>query len=94
MKTENSIEKGKHAGAIILCDMIKALFTVLPFVLFYILIIGLEKYVDRLSDIFLFMIVCESVGGLFTIFDTIHNVVDFEEEEIKQLEDEVLEKQE
>lgn len=94
MRTENNIEKGKHAGMLILCDMVKAVFTVVPFLLVYIIIRELEKYVQQLSDIFLFMIICESVGALFVIFDTIHNVIDFDSEEIKELAEEVIEKKE
>ena len=94
MKTENNIEKGKHAGAIIICDTIKVLFTIIPFALFYVLIVGLEKYVDRLSDIFLFMILCEALGGILAIFDTINNVIDFNDAEVKELENEVLESNE
>lgn len=89
MKIENHIEKGKHAGAIIVCDTIQCLMTILPFALVYILIKELEKYTAQLSNIFLFMIVCESVGSLFVIIDTIRNVIDYSEEELKELEEEI-----
>lgn len=92
MKAENNIEKGKHAGAIIVCEFLQVVMTVLPFLVCYLLIAALEKEIERVSDIILFMIVCESVGGLFLVFDTIRNVIDYSEEELKELEDEIKEK--
>lgn len=90
MKTENNIEKGKHAGAIIICDIFSTLMTITPFVICYVVLKELEKYLNNVSDIFVFLIICESVGGLFIIIDTIKNVIDFSDEEVKELEEEVL----
>lgn len=80
MKIQNSIDKGKHAGAIIIFDTLKALMTVMPFALGYLLIEQLQKYYAQVSDIFLFITICEAVCGVFCVFDTIKNSIDFEEE--------------
>lgn len=75
LKTENNLEKGKHAGLIIICDFIGECMKILPFVLLYILISELQKYTVQFSDILLFMIICESVGAIFILLDTCKNVV-------------------
>lgn len=81
MRVQNSIEAGKHAGAIILYDTFKALMTVLPFALGYLIVNEIQKYYAQVSDIFLFITICEAVGGFFCILDTIHNTIDYNEEE-------------
>lgn len=78
MKTENNIQKGKHAAAIIICDIFQVLMTILPFVLCYIVIGELQKFGTQSKEIFLFLIVCESVGGFLVIVDTIKNVTNWE----------------
>lgn len=80
MKVENSIQKGKHAGLLILCEMIQAIMTVVPFVLVYLLVKGIQQATGNVLDIFAFMIACESVGGFLCIIDTTKNVIDYEEE--------------
>lgn len=77
MKIQNSIEAGKHAGLIIVFETIKALMTILPFALCYIIVNELQKYYMEVSKIFLFLTICEAVGGFFCILDTIINVSDF-----------------
>lgn len=86
MRVQNSIEAGKHAGILIIYDTIKALMTVLPFALCYVMVNEIQKYFAEVSKIFLFITICEAVGGLFFILDTINNVVDYPAEENKESE--------
>lgn len=81
MRVQNSMEAGKHAGLIIIYDTIKAIMTVLPFLLCYIMVNEIQKYFAEVSKIFLFITICEAVGGLFMILDTISNVVDYSDKE-------------
>lgn len=81
MRVQNSMEAGKHAGLIIIYDIIKAIMTVLPFLLCYIMVNEIQKYFAEVSKIFLFITICEAVGGLFMILDTISNVVDYSDKE-------------
>lgn len=86
MKVQNSIEAGKHAGIIIVFEIVNVFMTVLPFLLCYWFISELQKYYAEVSNIFLFIVICESIGGLFIVLDTIKNVLTFEE--IKEQEKE------
>lgn len=77
MQVQNDLEKGKHAGAIIVCKTIQVMMTVAPFLLFYFIFGELSKVAIQLQNIFLFLTVCEAVGGLLIILDTIVNVIDY-----------------
>lgn len=81
MKTENEVQKGKHAGAIIVFTTIEMLSTVLPFAICYILFKGLAGVIKNVEDIFLFITICEAVGGLFVIIDATKNCIDYAETE-------------
>ena len=77
MQVQNDLEKGKHAGAIIICKTIQVAMTVAPFLLFYYVFGELSRVAIQLQNIFLFLTVCEAVGGLLIILDTIANVIDY-----------------
>lgn len=80
MQVENNIEKGKHAGAIILIKTIQVIFTVLPFLLCYFVFNELEAQSVSVKSVFLFITVCETLGGLMLIFDAIANCIDYGED--------------
>lgn len=80
MQVQNDIEKGKHAGAIIICRTMQAAMTVAPFLLLYYVFDSLAKLSIQIQNIFLFLTVCEAVGGLLMIIDTIANVIDYSDE--------------
>lgn len=84
MRVQNSLEAGKHAGIIIIYDTIKALMTVLPFALLYVIVNEIQKYFAEVSKIFLFITICEAVGGFLFILDTIHTVTDFSQIDSKE----------
>lgn len=84
MKTQNAIEEGKHAALIIIFETVKVLMTILPFALCYIFVNELQKYFAQVSKIFLFVTICEAVGGLFIILDTIKNATKTESSEEKK----------
>lgn len=77
MKVENNLEKGKHAAAIIVCKTIQVVMTVIPFLLLYYVFDSFSKMSIQIQNIFLFLTVCEAVGGLFIVIDTVVNVVDY-----------------
>ena len=80
MQVQNDLEKGKHAGAIIICKTIQVTMTVAPFLLGYYIFQELAKIAIQLQNIFLFLTVCEAVGGLFVVLDTVANVIDYSDE--------------
>ena len=77
MQVQNDLEKGKHAGAIIICKTIQVAMTVAPFLLFYYIFGELSRIAIEIQHIFLLLTICEAVGGLFIIIDTIANVIDY-----------------
>lgn len=81
METQNSIQRGKHAGAIILCKILQVACTALPFFLGYVAFAELEAHAVSVKSIFLFVFACEAVGGVFVVLDAIANVVDYSEGE-------------
>lgn len=80
MQVENNLQKGKHAGAIIIVKTIQVISTILPFFLCYRVFAAIEAEAMSVKNIFLFITVCEAVGGFFIVVDTIANVVDYSEE--------------
>lgn len=74
MKLENSLQKGKHAGFIILITVLQMAMTVAPFLLFYYVFDNLEKLMISIKDIFFILTIFEAIGSIFVIFDTIINV--------------------
>lgn len=81
MQIQNDLEKGKHAGAIIICKTIQVAMTVAPFVLLYYVFDSLAKLSIQIQNIFLFLTICEAVGGLLVILDTIANVIDYSDKQ-------------
>lgn len=73
-KIENNLQKGKHAGIIILITILQMAMTIAPFVLFYYVFENLEQAMVSIKDIFFILTIFESIGSLFIIFDTIINV--------------------
>lgn len=84
METENALEKGKHAGAIIICKFIEVCCTVLPFFLGYYIFKTLREMIGKTENLFLYLGITIAVGGLFMLFDTIKNVIAFDEEVIEE----------
>lgn len=80
MEVENNIQKGKHAGAIIIIKTIQILATILPFFLGYRIFAAIEAEAMSTKNIFLFITICEAAGGFLVICDTIANVIDYSEE--------------
>ena len=80
METENNIQKGKHAGAIIILKTLQMAMTVTPFLLLYFLFDELSRVAIQVRDVFFFLTICESVGGLLVVMDTIANVIDYSED--------------
>lgn len=78
MTIENSQEQGKHAGLIIIAKILEILMAIIPFIACYILFNEISKTAIQIKNIFLMIAICEAVGGLFVIFDTIKNIT-FEE---------------
>ena len=78
METENSLQKGKHAGAIIICKTIQVIFTVVPFVICYFVFKAIRESIGNTEELFLFIAITMAIGGLFIILDTIKNVVDYD----------------
>lgn len=81
MKVQNSLQAGKHAGLIVLFELIRSLMTILPFALCYLLINELQKFYANVSSIFLFIMICETIGLFFCLLDTIKNVTGVEQKE-------------
>lgn len=81
MTVENNIQKGKHAGAIIILKTLQCAMVVVPFLLCYYIFKSLADLSIKIENIFLLLTICEAVGGLFIILDTIKNVVDYSEKD-------------
>lgn len=79
MTCENSMEKGKHAGAIITIKTLQVIMTIIPFLVLYYVFKSLAEANLKVENLFLLLTICEAVGGLFIIFDTVKNVVDYTE---------------
>lgn len=89
MKKENEKEKGKFAIAIILGDTLKVIMVVVPLLLLAWVFHWLSEVAVKISHLFILLGVCEAVGGLLTVIDTISHVVDFtDEEESEESEEE------
>lgn len=84
MQTENNIQKGKHAGAIIILRTLQMAMTVTPFLLCYFVFDELSRVAIQVRDVFFFLTICESVGALLIILDTIANVIDYSETEVNK----------
>ena len=80
MQVENSVDKGKHAGAIIVIKTLQIVSTILPFFLCYRIFAAIEAEAMSAKNIFLFITICEAAGGLLVIIDTVANVIDYSEE--------------
>lgn len=80
MQVENSIQKGKHAGAIIVCKALQVVMTVFPFFMCYRIFAAIEAEAMSVKDVFLFITVCEAVGGFLVLIDSVMNVIDYSEE--------------
>lgn len=80
MELENSIQKGKHAGALILATTIQMAMTVAPFLACYYVFGELAKASIKVQDVFLFLTVCEAVGGIFIILDVAINSLKTDDE--------------
>lgn len=83
MQVENNIQKGKHAGAIIVCKALQVAMTVFPFFMCYRVFAAIEAEAMSVKDVFLFITVCEAVGGLLVLMDAVMNVIDYSEDETK-----------
>lgn len=81
MQVENNLQKGKHAGAIIVVKTLQIASTVLPFFLCYRVFAAIEAEAMSVRGIFLMITICEAVGGFLVVLDTIANVIDYSEEE-------------
>jgi len=73
MEIENIVEKGKHYAAIIVLSFFDAIMLVAPFLLGYFMCKSLEELVVKMSDLFLFLAICEAVGSFFLILNRIKN---------------------
>lgn len=80
MQVENNIDKGKHAGAIIIIKTLQVISTILPFFLCYRVFAAIEAEAMSAKNIFLFITICEAAGGLLVLIDTVANVIDYSEE--------------
>lgn len=80
MQTENNLQKGKHAGAIIIIKTLQVVSTILPFFLGYRIFAAIEAEAMTAKNIFLFITICEAAGGFLIMIDTIANVIDYSEE--------------
>lgn len=81
MEIENHAEAGKHAGLIIIIKVLQCLMTIAPFLLCYFVFKRIEEASIKVENIFLFLTLCESLGSVFIILDTIKNVVNYNETE-------------
>lgn len=81
MQVENNIQKGKHAGALIICKTIQMAMTVIPFLICYYIFKSLAEVDVKIENIFLLLVITESVGGVLIVIDTIKNVVDYSDKE-------------
>lgn len=80
MTRENIAEKGKHAGAIIVLKTLQVAMVITPFVICYFIFKSFADLSIKIENIFLLLTICEAVGGVFIIVDTVVNVVKIEEE--------------
>ena len=74
MELENTIQKGKHIAFILLAKVLQLAMTILPFIICFLLFQELEKLSLVISYLFLFVAICQVVGGMFIIGDTILNL--------------------
>ena len=74
MELENTLEKGKHLAFIVFAKLLQITMVILPFLVCYFLFIELEKLSFQVSQLFLFIIICQIIGGMFILGDTILNL--------------------
>lgn len=77
MQVENNIQKGKHAGAIIIVRALQVVSTILPFFLCYRIFAAIEAEAMSVKNVFFFIMICEAVGGFLLLIDTVANVIDY-----------------
>lgn len=83
MQVENNIQKGKHAGAIIVAKTLQIGMTVFPFFMCYRIFAAIEAEAMSVKNVFFFITMCEAIGGLLVLIDTVANVIDYSEGENK-----------
>lgn len=76
MEIENSLQKGKHSGALILASIMQVVMTTAPFILCYYVFDALEKAMMSVKDLFMMLAILEAVGGIFIILDVAINSLD------------------
>lgn len=74
IEIENTMVAGKHIAFILLAKTLQIIMVILPFIIGYVVFKALEDFSVQVSNIFLFVALCEGLGGVFTLGDTILNV--------------------